>query len=104
LSRIFERHYQVGGDPTERRTGSGIGLAIVRDILRLHGCRIDVESKEERGSVFFFTLPLSAEGIEQSVSGGSSSPPEPAEPSGGEENGHEPPKPRFRIIRPKEGD
>lgn len=104
LSRIFERHYQVGADPSGMRSGSGIGLAIVRDILRLHGCRIDVESKQERGSVFSFTLPLSAEGIEKSASGGPQSRPEPVDQGGGEEEGPNPPKPRFRIIRPKDGD
>jgi PAS domain S-box-containing protein len=104
LGRIFERHYQVGGDPSGRRAGSGIGLAIVRDILRLHGCRIDVESKEERGSIFSFTLPLSAEGVEKTASGGRQSRPAAAEKEGGENDPPDPPRPRFRIIRPKESD
>ncbi len=104
LGRIFERHYRVGGGPAARRTGSGIGLAIVRDILRLHGCRIDVESKEERGSVFSFTLPLSAEGVEKSASGGAQARPRPVENDGGDDDRPpNAPKPRFRIIRPKDG-
>jgi PAS domain S-box-containing protein len=60
LERVFERNYQV---ETERRPGtegSGIGLAIVRDILRLHGCRIQVQSEEERGTRFLLTLPAAA--------------------------------------------
>jgi two-component sensor histidine kinase len=55
--RIFERGFQVDGEGEKREDGSGIGLSIVRDILRLHGCRIGVESKPGRGSRFYFTLP-----------------------------------------------
>jgi PAS domain S-box-containing protein len=59
LTRIFDRHYQVARDDREAREGSGIGLAIVRDILRLHGCTIQVRSEEGVGTEFEFTLPLS---------------------------------------------
>ena len=58
LRRVFDRNFQVRRDESERPRGSGIGLAIVRDILRLHGCMIDVESEESRGTCFRFTLPL----------------------------------------------
>ena len=59
LGRIFERHFQARpAAAMERPAGSGIGLAIVRDILRLHGCTIEVASEEGRGTSFAFTLPL----------------------------------------------
>jgi PAS domain S-box-containing protein len=61
LGRIFERHYQVERTSTGESAGSGIGLAIVRDILRMHGCTIQVSSEEGRGSQFTFTLPLAGE-------------------------------------------
>ena len=59
LEKIFERFYQVDSTPRRKYEGTGIGLSIVRDILRLHGCTIGVTSQVGRGSVFTFTLPLS---------------------------------------------
>ncbi len=56
--RIFERFYQVDAKPSRRYEGTGIGLSIVRDILRLHGCSIRLSSQPGQGSVFTFTLPL----------------------------------------------
>ena len=41
---------------------SEIGLAIVQDLLRLHGCTIKAESRLGEGSVFTFSLPLAAGG------------------------------------------
>ncbi len=57
--KIFERFYQVDSSRRRSYEGTGIGLAIVRDILRLHGCAIRVESEPGKGSTFAFTLPLS---------------------------------------------
>jgi PAS domain S-box-containing protein len=56
--KIFERFYQVETGPRRRYEGTGIGLAIVRDILRLHGGSIRVQSTPGQGSTFQFTLPL----------------------------------------------
>jgi len=56
--RIFERFYQVESGARRRYEGTGIGLSIVRDILRLHGCSIRVTSTPGEGSMFAFTLPL----------------------------------------------
>jgi PAS domain S-box-containing protein len=58
LDKIFERFYQVDSSPRRKYEGTGIGLSIVRDILRLHGCTIRVKSEVGQGSVFTFTLPL----------------------------------------------
>jgi PAS domain S-box-containing protein len=58
LSRIFERFYQTDSGSGRRYEGTGIGLSIVRDILRLHGCSIRVASEPGKGSVFSLTLPL----------------------------------------------
>ncbi|HKQ60077.1 MAG TPA: ATP-binding protein, partial [Candidatus Polarisedimenticolaceae bacterium] len=61
LERVFDRRYRAGEAGAERAEGHGLGLAIVRDILRLHGCSIQVESRLGQGSTFSFNLPLSAE-------------------------------------------
>ncbi|MHC4991167.1 MAG: sensor histidine kinase [Planctomycetota bacterium] len=98
-SRIFDRNYQVLRDASSTPEGSGIGLAIVRDILRLHGCRIGVESEEGRGTRFHFTLPLSeeADSTGEPLEPGSAPHDEPPERRSPEK---EPaPRPRFRIIR-----
>jgi signal transduction histidine kinase len=58
LDKIFERFYQADSSPSRKYEGTGIGLSIVRDILRLHGCTIRVRSQVGMGSVFTFTLPL----------------------------------------------
>jgi PAS domain S-box-containing protein len=60
--RIFERFYQVDSGSRRRYEGTGIGLSIVRDILRLHGCSIRVSSTPGEGSTFFLTLPLGRRG------------------------------------------
>ncbi|MEZ5357709.1 MAG: ATP-binding protein [Candidatus Zixiibacteriota bacterium] len=53
LSRIFDPYF------TTRRTGTGLGLALVKSIILLHQGTIDVESPEGGGAAFSVTLPLS---------------------------------------------
>ncbi len=57
LPHVFERFYRV--DPSRSRStgGSGIGLAIARQLMEAHGGRIWAESEPGKGSVFHFTLP-----------------------------------------------
>ncbi len=57
--RIFERFYQVDSSATRSYEGTGMGLAIVREIVEAHGGKITVESKPGKGSKFYFTLPVS---------------------------------------------
>lgn len=58
--RIFERLQQLDppGDATTSRSGLGLGLYICRELVKLHGGRIWVESEPGQGSHFQFTLPL----------------------------------------------
>lgn len=57
LSHIGERFFR-GGDPNTRSTrGTGLGLALVSEILDLHGTYLEVESKPGTGSRFSFQLP-----------------------------------------------
>ncbi len=55
--RIFERFYQVHDGHSNRASGQGLGLAIVRMIIELHGGSVEVESTPGEGSTFTCTLP-----------------------------------------------
>lgn len=57
--KIFNRFYQVDSSSTRKYGGTGIGLAIVQDIVRLHGSSISVQSREGEGTTFRFSLSLS---------------------------------------------
>jgi K+-sensing histidine kinase KdpD len=59
LSRIGERFFRGGDVMTRETRGTGLGLAVVSEILELHGSRLEVESEVGIGSVFSFRLPLS---------------------------------------------
>lgn len=58
LPHIFEKFYRVTDHEKVREvTGSGLGLALVKQILEIHGGTITVKSKLGEGSAFTFTLP-----------------------------------------------
>lgn len=59
--RIFDRFYRANDRRIAHVTGSGLGLALAREIARLHGGDITVESKLDQGSEFVLTLPASEE-------------------------------------------
>jgi PAS domain S-box-containing protein len=60
LDRIFDRLYRVPVADASAQQGSGLGLSIVKDILRLHGCVVKADSRPGEGSVFTFTLPMAS--------------------------------------------
>jgi two-component system sensor histidine kinase SenX3 len=51
--RIFERFYQAPG----RRGGAGLGLSVVRELVRLHGGEVRLDSELGKGSTFTVALP-----------------------------------------------
>ncbi|MCB0155203.1 MAG: GAF domain-containing protein, partial [Anaerolineae bacterium] len=58
LDKIFDRFYQVDGSTTRRYSGAGLGLAIIKQIIEVHGGRIIVESVVNQGTTFTFWLPI----------------------------------------------
>ncbi|MCL6431904.1 MAG: response regulator, partial [Anaerolineae bacterium] len=57
LETIFERFEQVESSGRRPHGGLGLGLAISRQLVRLHGGRMWAESEPGKGSTFYFTLP-----------------------------------------------
>ena len=57
VARIFERFYRADDSRTSEISGTGLGLPIVEQVVKLHHGEIHVTSREERGTTFIVTLP-----------------------------------------------
>jgi signal transduction histidine kinase len=74
LSNVFKRFHRIAGTDSRTYEGSGIGLALVRELVQLHGGAIRVESRHGQGSTFTVTIPTgSAHLPEEQISSGSAS-------------------------------
>jgi PAS domain S-box-containing protein len=56
--KVFERFYRVEGETAKTYPGLGLGLFISRQIIERHEGKIWVESKKDKGSTFYFSLPF----------------------------------------------
>ncbi|MBI3477617.1 MAG: response regulator [Acidobacteria bacterium] len=56
LPRVFERFHRVKDARSRTHEGTGIGLALVKELVSLHGGKVCVESEEGKGSVFSVSL------------------------------------------------
>jgi signal transduction histidine kinase/DNA-binding response OmpR family regulator/ligand-binding sensor domain-containing protein len=62
-ARVFERFFQVNDSSTRSHEGTGIGLALVREIVQLHGGTVELQSTVGVGSRFSVRLPLAHAGL-----------------------------------------
>lgn len=58
LARIFDKFYQTSQRPSSDINGTGIGLAVVRELVQLHGGSVRAENVPGGGAAFVFTLPV----------------------------------------------
>ncbi len=58
MPRLFERFHRVHGARGRSFEGSGIGLALVRELIELHGGSIHAHSQVDRGTTFVVSVPL----------------------------------------------
>lgn len=65
LPRIFERFHRIEGSRGRTHEGTGIGLALVQELVKLHGGSISVTSREGQGSCFRVRIPFGASHLPQ---------------------------------------
>ncbi len=56
--KVFERFVQVDGSSSREFSGTGLGLSLVKNLVELHGGQIHLKSELNKGSRFWFDLPL----------------------------------------------
>eukprot|EP01113_Clastostelium_recurvatum_P015497 TRINITY_DN18656_c0_g1_i1.p1 TRINITY_DN18656_c0_g1~~TRINITY_DN18656_c0_g1_i1.p1 ORF type:complete len:1206 (+),score=183.51 TRINITY_DN18656_c0_g1_i1:147-3620(+) len=61
MDKVFERFHQVEGSAGRSSAGTGIGLALTQELVRLHAGHVTVESVCGKGTSFVVTLPLEVE-------------------------------------------
>ena len=57
LPKVFQRFHRVAGARGRTQEGTGIGLALVQELAKLHAGRVSVSSVPDRGSTFTVTIP-----------------------------------------------
>jgi PAS domain S-box-containing protein len=71
LPRVFDRFHRIENTRSRTHEGTGIGLALVQELVKLHGGTISVASKLERGTTFTVSIPLGSSHLPADQMGGS---------------------------------
>jgi two-component system phosphate regulon sensor histidine kinase PhoR len=58
VAKVFDKFFRSSDPRVQKETGTGLGLALSQEVVRLHGGRISVESEIDKGSTFSVVLPL----------------------------------------------
>jgi len=58
VDKVFEKFFRSNDPRVQEQTGTGLGLALAQEVVRLHGGRITVQSEINKGSTFSVLLPL----------------------------------------------
>ncbi len=66
-SRLFEPFVQIDSSLSRRYSGTGLGLALVRQITHLHGGTVSLDSEVGRGSTFTVSLPWNSTAVPETV-------------------------------------
>lgn len=61
LPKLFSKFYRVGNTATRDIGGTGLGLALLKDLIVAHHGHVWVESTPGEGSTFFFTVPVAVD-------------------------------------------
>jgi two-component system sensor histidine kinase KdpD len=67
LDRVFDKFYRGSPGQTQRKDGTGMGLAIARGIIEAHGGKIWAENGKVSGAIFSFALPVKQKSLPHSV-------------------------------------
>ena len=62
MSGLFDHYVQISRSSVRRAEGTGLGLSISKKLVELHGGQMWVKSQVNKGSIFYFSLPLRASG------------------------------------------
>jgi signal transduction histidine kinase len=73
IPKLFERFNRVPNMPSRTHEGSGIGLALVHELVKLHGGSVRIESIVRQGSTFVVTIPFGQSHLASGQLGGSRS-------------------------------
>lgn len=75
LSRVFERFHRIEGQAGRTHEGTGIGLALVKDLAQLHGGSVGVNSQPGQGTTFHVTIPFGRDHVPADTTPGAAQPP-----------------------------